>query len=293
MDTENKNLNEIPFLEQIKQYSKKCSKGHKKIAEYMLENYATASYMTAARLSRAVGVSESTVVRFAMELGYEGYPELQSAARKMLKNKLTSLQRIEVANERLGDDVLAATLTADINNLKSTLADTDRENFENIVNMILYARTVYIVGNRSSTALANYMFFYLSLIYDKAKLVQSVSGSDIFEQMLHVGEGDLIIGISFPRYSKKTIDAVTYAQKSGAFAVAITDSEQSPIASIADRVLFAKNDMPSFVDSLVAPMSLINALISAVGKKKNKEISKTFAKLEKLWDEYGVYDKDE
>ncbi|MEG2118585.1 MAG: MurR/RpiR family transcriptional regulator, partial [Clostridia bacterium] len=272
--------------------SLKCSKGHKKIADFILQNHVSASYMTALRLAKAIGVSESTVVRFAMELGFQGYPELQNAIKMTLKNKLTSVQRIEVASERLGSDVLSATLTSDIENLKATLACTDKENFDAIVNMILYAKTIYIVGNRSSTSLANFMYFYFSLIFDKAKLVQSVSGSDIFEQMLNVGEGDLIIGISFPRYSKRTVDAMHYARREGAFAVAITDSEESPIAQLADRVLFARNDMASFVDSLVAPLSLINALISAVGQKKKKEISRSFEKLEKIWDEYSIYNKD-
>jgi DNA-binding MurR/RpiR family transcriptional regulator len=291
MDTDN-SLSELPLLKQIEQYSIKCSKGHKKIASFILQNHVSASYMTASRLSKAVGVSESTVVRFAMELGFDGYPELQAEIRKTLKNKLTSVQRIEVASERLGDDVLTATLQSDIENLKNTLASTDKENFDAIVSMILYAKTVYIVGNRSSTSLANFMYFYFSLLFDKAKLVQSVSGSDIFEQMLNVGEGDLIIGISFPRYSKRTVDAMHYAKAQGAFAVAITDGDQSPIAQLADRVLYAKNEMASFVDSLVAPLSLINALISAVGQQKKKEISRTFEKLEKLWDEYSIYNKD-
>ncbi len=285
-------VQEIPLLVKIKEYSKKCSKGHKKIAEYVLSNHVSASYMTASRLSKAVGVSESTVVRFAMELGFEGYPEFQAAIRKTLKNKLTAVQRIEVASERLGNDVLAATLQADIDNLKNTLASTSRADFESIVNMILYAKTVYIVGNRSSTSLANFMYFYFSLIFDKARLVQSVSGSDIFEQMVKIGEGDLIIAISFPRYSKRTVDAMHYAKSQGAFGVAITDSEQSPIAQLADHVLYAKNEMSSFVDSLVAPLSLINALVSAVGQKKKKELAKTFERLEQIWEDYSVYDKD-
>lgn len=292
METDNKYASDIPLLQHIEEYSETCSKGHKKIAEFILSNHVSASYMTASRLSKAVGVSESTVVRFAMDIGFEGYPELQNAIKLTLKNKLTSVQRIEVASERLGNDVLAATLTSDIENLKATLAETDKDNFDAIVSMILYAKTIYIVGNRSSTALANFMYFYFSLIFDKAKLVQSVSGSDIFEQMLNVGEGDVIIGISFPRYSKRTVDAVHYAHTQGAFAVAITDSEHSPIAELADRVLYAKNEMASFVDSLVAPLSLINALISAVGQKKKKEISRTFMKLEKIWDEYSIYNKD-
>ncbi|MDD4125046.1 MAG: MurR/RpiR family transcriptional regulator [Eubacteriales bacterium] len=291
-ETEVKNSGELPIMERIKQYSAACSKGHRKIALYILENYINASYMTASNLAKEVGISESTVVRFAMDIGFEGYPELQAALKSMLKNKLTSIERIAIASERMGDDVLTATLNAEIENLRSTLANTDRDNFDSIVDMILYAKTVYIVGNRSSTSLANFMYFYISLIFDKVRLVQSVSGSDIFEQLFRIGEGDVVIGITFPRYSKRTVDAMTFAHRSSAFTVAITDSDNSPIVPISDKVLYAKNEVSSFVDSLVAPMALINALVSALGQKKKKEVSKNFEKLERIWDEYSIYDKN-
>lgn len=291
-ETEVKNSGGLPLLEHIKQYTADCSKGHKKIGSYILGNYIPASYMTASNLAKEVGVSESTVVRFAMELGFEGYPELQVALKSMLKNKLTSLERIEIASERMGEDVLSATLNAEIDNLRMTLANTDKANFESIVDMILYAKTVYIVGNRSSTSLANFMYFYMSLIFDKARLVQSVSGSDIFEQLFRIGEGDVIIGITFPRYSKRTVDAMTFSHRSGAFTIAITDSNNSPVVPIADKVLYARNEVSSFVDSLVAPMALINALVSALGQKKKKEVTKNFEKLESVWDEYSIYDKN-
>ena len=248
--------------------------------------------MTAARLSKETGVSESTVVRFAAELGYEGYPEMQEALQEMLKNRLTPVQRIDLAAERIGDDILAATLSADIANLKATLAQTDKDNFAAIVDMLLYAKTVYIVGNRSSTSLANFMYFYFSIISDKAKLVQNASGSDIFEQLLRIDEGDVLVAISFPRYSRRTVDAMNFARDAGAFSVAITDCEKSPIARLADRVLYAHNEMASFVDSLVAPLSLINALISAVGQKRQREISKIYTRLEDIWEKYNIYDKD-
>ncbi len=294
MDKENevKNTPELPLMERIRQYSAACSKGHKKIAAYILENYINASYLTASNLAKEVGVSESTVVRFAMDIGFQGYPELQAALKSMLKNKLTSLERITIASERMGSDTLTATLNAEIENLRSTLANTDRANFESIVDMILYAKTVYIVGNRSSTSLANFMYFYISLIFEKVRLVQSVSGSDIFEQLFRIGEGDVVVGITFPRYSKRTVDAMTFAHRSGAFTVAITDSDNSPIVPIADKVLYAKNEISSFVDSLVAPMALINALVSALGQKKKKEVSRNFEKLESIWDEYSIYDKN-
>lgn len=288
----NKALSKRPLLEQIRLYAETASKGHKKIAAYILENYINASYLTAFNLAKEAGVSESTVVRFAMEIGFEGYPELQAALKSMLKNKLTSLERITIASERMGDDVLGATLGAEIENLRATLANTDRANFESVVDMILYAKTVYIVGNRSSTSLANFMYFYISLIFDKVRLVQSVSGSDIFEQLFRIGEGDVVVGITFPRYSKRTVDAMTFAHRSGAFTVAITDSGNSPIVPIADKVLYAKNEISSFVDSLVAPMALINSLVSAIGQKKKREVTKNFEKLEKIWDEYSIYDKN-
>ena len=291
MESDN-NIAEIPMMERISKYAENCSKGHKKIAKFISESYVSASYMTASKLASEVGVSESTVVRFAMELGFEGYPELQASLRSMLKNKLTSIERIEIATERMGNDVLFATLSAEIDNLRATLANTDRDNFESIVDMILYAKNIYIVGNRSSTSLANFMYFYMSLIFDKARLVQSVSGSDIFEQMFRIGEGDVVIGITFPRYSKRTVDAMTFAHRSGAFTVAITDAPSSPVVPIADKVLYAKNEVSSFVDSLVAPMALINALVSALCQKKNKEVVKNFEKLESIWDEYSIYDKN-
>ena len=277
-------------MERVRAYAQKSSKGHRKIAEVILNNYVSASYMTASKLASEVGVSESTVVRFAMNMGFEGYHELQASLRSVLKNKLTSLERIEIANERMGGNVLFATLSAEIDNLRTTLANTDKDNFDSIVDMILYAKNIYIVGNRSSTSLANFMYFYMSLITDKARLVQSVSGSDMFEQLFRIGEGDVMIGITFPRYSKRTVNAMTFARSSGAFTVAITDSPDSPVAAIADKVLFARNEVSSFVDSLVAPMALINALISALCQAKKKEVVKIFEKLESIWDEYGIYD---
>ena len=281
---------QTPLMDRIRSYAAKSSKGHKKIAEFILDNYVSASYMTASKLASEVGVSESTVVRFAVNLGYDGYPELQTSLRSMLKNKLTSLERIEIANERMGGNVLFATLSAEIDNLRATLANTDKDVFDSVVDMILYAKNIYIVGNRSSTSLANFMYFYLSLITDKARLVQSVSGSDMFEQLFRIGEGDVMIGITFPRYSKRTVNAMTFARKSGAFSVAITDSPDSPVAAIADKTLYARNEVSSFVDSLVAPMALINALISALCQAKKKEVIKNFEKLENIWDEYGIYD---
>lgn len=268
------------------------SKSHKKISRYLLENYIAASYMTAQKLSEAAGVSESTVVRYAIELGFDGYPKLQAALKNLIKNKLTSVQRIEVAEKRLGGNVLAASFMADIENLKKTLASTEEAEFRKIVDLILSAHRIYIVGTRSSTSLASFLNYYLSLILDNVKLVQNASGSEIFEQLLRVKQGDMVIGISFPRYSKRTVDALHFAKKQGAEVIAITDSKHSPLTDISDKVLFASNDTDSFVDSLVAPLAMINALIAEIGQRKSTEISRSFAKLEDIWEEYNVYNTD-
>jgi len=269
-----------------------ASRSHKKISEYLLKNYISASHMTAQRLSEEAGVSESTVVRYAIELGYDGYPKLQAALKNLIKNKLTSVQRIEVAEERVGRNIFAASFLADIENLKNTLAMTDEKEFTDIVDLILSASRIYIVGTRSSTSLASFLNFYLSLILDNVKLVHNASGSEIFEELLRVKQGDVVFGISFPRYSKRTVDALHFAKKQGAAVVALTDSRQSPLADLADNVLFASNDTASFVDSLVAPLAMINALIAAVGQRKRTEISQSFAKLEDIWEEYNIYDKN-
>ncbi|PKM62616.1 MAG: N-acetylmannosamine kinase [Firmicutes bacterium HGW-Firmicutes-21] len=269
-----------------------ASKSQKKISRYLLENYISAAYMTAQRLSEEAGVSESTVVRYAIELGFDGYPKLQAALKNLIKNKMTSVQRIEVAEERIGSNILSASIMSDVENLKKTLAATDEQNFKDIVDLILSADRIYIVGTRSSTALASFFNFYLSLILDNLKLVHNASGSEIFEQLLRVKQGDVVFGISFPRYSKRTVDAMHFAKKQGAAVIALTDSRQSPLADMADKVLFASNDTDSFVDSLVAPLAMINALIAAVGQRRRTEISESFAKLEDIWEEYNIYDKD-
>ena len=279
-------------LSMIEKSMQTASKSHKKISEYLLVNYIAAAYMTAQKLSEEAGVSESTVVRYAIELGYDGYPKLQAALKNLIKQKLTSVQRMEVAEERIGRNVLGASFLADIENLKKTLAATSEQNFSSIVDLILSANKIYIIGNRSSTALASFFSFYLSLIMDNLKLVHNASGNDIFEQLLRVGEGDVVIGISFPRYSKRTVDAMHFAKKQGAAVIALTDSRQSPLVELADKVLFAANDTDSFVDSLVAPLALINALIAAVGQRRRAEISMSFTKLEEIWEEYNIYDKD-
>ncbi len=270
----------------------KLSKGQRLIASYILEHYEKAAYMTAAKLGALVGVSESTVVRFASELGFAGYPELQHSLQELIRTKLTTLQRIEITNDRIGDaDLLEKVLASDVDNIKRTLDRVDRESFNRAVDAMINAKMIYIIGMRSSSAIADFLFFYLNLIFPHVRLVRTTSGSEVFEQILRISKDDVIIGISFPRYSKRIINALEYAKSQSAHVIALTDSAVSPIAAHADDLLLAKSDMASFVDSLVAPLSIINALIVAIGKKKQGEVSATFEKLETIWDEYEVYDK--
>lgn len=270
------------------------SKGQRLIANFILNSYDKAAFMTANKLGSTVKVSESTVVRFATELGYDGYPAMQKALRDIVRNKLTAVQRIEVANDRIGDqDVLSTVMQADADNIRVTLEGIDREVFERAVASILKARRVYIIGVRSASALSDFLGYYFSMMLENVISVRINSFSEVFEQILRVGEEDVVIGISFPRYSRRTVQAMRYAKEQGATTVAITDSEVSPLTEYADHMLMAKSDMASFVDSLAAPLSLVNALIVAVSMKKNQELSGTFGKLEKIWDEYHVYQKSD
>ncbi len=279
------------LLSEIAEKLPKLSKGQKQIAHYMLEHYEKAAYMTASKLGALVGVSESTVVRFAGEFGFEGYPELQHSLQELIRTKLTTLQRIEIANDRIGDsDLLESVMMSDVDNIRHTLDKIDRNCFNRAVDALIGARTVYIVGMRSSSTVARFLTFYLELILPQVKLVRSTGGSEVFEQILRISSEDVMVGISFPRYSKRIINALEYAKSQGAHVIALTDSETSPIAAHADELLLAKSQMASFVDSLVAPLSIINALIVAIGKKKQAETAATFEKLERIWDEYEVYD---
>lgn len=270
------------------------SKGQKLIAKFILSSYDKAAFMTASKLGKTVNVSESTVVRFAAELGYDGYPNMQKALQEMIRNKLTSIQRIEVSNDRIGNHhVLSMVMQSDIEKIRMTLEETDRQSFDASVEAIVTARRIYILGVRSAAALAGFLGFYFNLIFENVTLVNNNSSSEIFEQILRVGKEDVVIGISFPRYSRRTVKAMRFARDREATVVAVTDSEASPLAEIGTHSLLAKSDMASFVDSLVAPLSLINALIVAVGRRKNEDLSKTFETLEQIWAEYEVYEKTE
>ena len=261
------------------------SKGQKRIANFILESYDKAAFMTASRLGKKVGVSESTVVRFAAELGYDGYPDMQKSLQKMIRNRLTSVQRIEVTNDRIGDqDLLSMVLQSDMEKIRLTLEELDRDAFEKAVDAIVSARKIYIIGVRSSAAIATFLAFYFNLIFDNVVKVSANTASEVFENLLRVGEGDVVIGVSFPRYSSRTVQAMSFARDRKATTIAITDSEASPLAPICTYTLKARSDMASFVDSLVAPLSLVNALLVAVSRKKNDDLAHTFQILEGIWD---------
>lgn len=281
------------LLKEIEERLPTFSKGQKLISAYILNNYDKAAYMTAAKLGSIVNVSESTVVRFAIELGFEGYPEFQHSLQEIVRMRLTSFQRVEVTNNLIGDgDVLTKVLLSDAEKIKHTLEEIDRDDFSGAIDDILDAKNIYVMGARSSASLAGFLSHNLGMIFDNVKLIETSSGGEMFEQMLNVGEGDVLIAISFPRYSKKIINAVDYAKHKNTGVIAITDSRMSPIAMLADRALLARSDMASFVDSLVAPLSIINAIIVAVARKKQDELTERLRRLEEIWDEYDVYDKN-
>ena len=266
------------------------SKGQKRIAGYILSDYDKAAFMTASRLGRLTGVSESTVVRFAASLGYDGYPAMQRALQEMVRSKLTSIQRIRTSNDRLfSSDVVTSVLQMDMEKIRIAIEEVDRAAFTAVVDKMMEANHIYILGVRSSSFLAGYFHFYLHLIFDNVTLVTSSSAGDILESILRIGPGDLLVGISFPRYSKATVKGVQFAHDRGAEVVAITDSPMSPLYPMASSALLARSDMISFVDSLVAPFSLLNALIVAAGHRKDGDIAQTFNRLEGIWDEYGVF----
>jgi DNA-binding MurR/RpiR family transcriptional regulator len=268
------------------------SKGQRLIAKYIEEHYDKVAYMTASRLGATVGVSESTVVRFATEIGYTGYPELQQAMQEMIRSKLTSVQRMEVTLSHIGDaDILASVMNQDIDMIRRTVEETSRKDFYAAVDAIAGSRKIYILGARSSLALATFLSYYFNLIFENVQLVNSTSEAEIFEQMIRVNEKDAVIGISFPRYSRKAVKAMNFASDRKAKVIAITDSALSPLARPADYLLLARSNMASIVDALVAPLSLINALIVTVALKKKDEVTEVFHRLEDIWDEYGVYEK--
>lgn len=267
----------------------RLSKGQKMIADFILKHYDKAAFMTAAKLGQNVGVSESTVVRFAIELGYEGYPELQKSLQELVKTKLTAVQRLELTNDLVDEEnALKSVLKADMENIRTTMEKVNQRTFDAFVDHIVNADKVYIIGLRSSSALSEFLGFYLNLILNNVLVLQH-GMSDIYEQMLHLGPNDVIIGIGFSRYSIKTVQILKFARGRGAKVLCLTDSLLSPLAAISDLTVIAQSNMASFVDSLVAPMSIINAIIISVGLKRRQAVSETFSKLEEIWEENKVF----
>ncbi len=279
-------------LEIIKEKMPKFSKGQKKLGNFILENYEKAVFITAAKLGEIAGVSESTVVRFAMELGFEGYPNLQNELELLIKTEFTAAQRMRVSAERMSQkntDILTSVLKKDAEKIKYTIQNIDKTAFEDAVNKILKAKKVYIVGVRSSNCLSSFLAFYLNLMISNVVYVNSSTATETFEQIFRIEEGDVFIGISFPRYSRRTVKAMEYAYNKKATTIAITDNINSPLISFSTNSLIARSDMISFMDSLVAPLSVINALLVAISVKKKDKMITTLEKLENIWSEYQVY----
>ncbi len=272
---------------------KSFSKGQRRIASYIEEHYDEAAFMTAARLGEVVGVSESTVVRFATQIGYDGYPFLQKAMQEMIRDKLNSMQRIEVTTGRIGDnDVLESVLNQDIDKIKRTLEEISREDFQRAVDAIINAENIYVFGVKSASHIAGFFAYYLDLIFGSVHVLDSTSKTTTYEKLFRISDKDVMIGISFPRYSNMAVDAMNFAHERGAQVIAITDSMISPLVANADEVLLARSDIASVVDTLVAPLSLINALLVAIVIERKEEIIQTFSALEEVWKEQNVYTKD-
>ncbi|MBQ4087572.1 MAG: MurR/RpiR family transcriptional regulator [Clostridia bacterium] len=281
----------MDIISQINKTYENMSKRHKLLAEFIRENFDKAAYMNVEQLSNAVGVSEATVVRFSAELGYGKFQHLQRALQDYAKSRLTSVQRMDRAYDLYqGTDILTSVLNADIEKIKATLSGIDREAFSGAIDKILNAENIYIIGLRSASSLAGFLGYYLNHMFSNVKVVNSASAGEMFEQIFRVGPNDAVIGISFPRYSLRTVRALKYAKKMGASVIGITDGENSPILAISDHTLLAKSDMEFFVDSLVAPLSVINALVVALGMKRKDEVSDTLQKLENIWQDNDVYD---
>lgn len=276
----------------MQQNARKFSKGQRLLAKYITESYDKAAFMTASKLGKTVGVSESTVVRFASSLGYDGYPSMQKAMQDLVLNRLTSVQRIEITNDRIGDqDVVTTVLQSDADKLRQTSESVDRESFAAAIHAILNAEHIYILGCRSAAPLASFLGYYLNFMFNNVHIVTASGASEMFEKLIRVNSKDVVIGFSFPRYSAATVKGAQYCRTTGATVIGFTDSHLSPLGQNSDLVLMAKSDMLSLVDSLVAPLSLVNALIVALAAGREQILSKTFDALEQVWEEYNVYEK--
>ena len=282
------------ILDILKERQSTFSKGQRTSARYITESYDKAAFMTATRLGKTVGVSESTVVRFAVDLGFDGYPSMQKAMQEMVLNRLTSVQRIEVANNRIGDqDVVSMVIQSDMEKLRQTGETLNRDEFSAAVNAILNAKRIYILGVRSAAPLAQFLGYYLNYMFNNVHTITGCGTSEMFEKIVGVDSQDVVVAFSFPRYSSATTKGAQYCRSTGATVIGITDNRESPLGRASDHVLCAKSDMVSLVDSLVAPLSVVNSLIVAIASKRQQELHRTFESLERIWDQYNVYEKQE
>ena len=278
-------MENVDLLARINQHYSSFSKGQKLLANYIIDNYDRAAFITASKMGRTVGVSESTVVRFAYALGYDGYPALQRSLQEMIRNRLTTVQRIQLTSDLSQDEVLSTVLKSDISNIRSTIESVNTATFNTVIDYMLKARKIYVVGIKSAAPLAQFLGYYLNFILEDVCIVNST----VYEAMLRISDKDMCIGISFPRYSSKAVEALSFARSKGAYVTAITDSMFSPIAELADSVLVARSDMASFADSLAAPLSLINALIVGAGLRRKDEVYERLDQLEGIWKSHKVY----
>lgn len=276
------------LIERLNLSGKRLSKSHRRIADFIVAHYDKAVFMTAATLGEMVGVSESTVVRFAVALGYEGYPQLQHSLQELARHRLTAVQRFEMTSDIPEDEVLPTVLKADMLNIRHTVEQLDTQAFSDVVSRLLEAKTIYVLGLRSAAPLAQFFGYYLHFIFDDVRVV-AAGTSDVFETIARIQPTDVLVGISFPRYSTRTLEAMRFAHQSGAQVIGLTDGPMSPLHNAADICLSARTDMASFVDSLVAPLSVINALLVSLALKKREDLSRHFEKLEGIWDAYSVY----
>ncbi len=279
------------LINNIQSNFSKLSKGQKIIAEFIINNYDKAAFMTAASLGSTLNVSESTVVRFANTLGYSGYKELQKELQEVIKNKLTTVQRMSLAEGIEDDNNISKVMESDIENIKKTISEIDKESIHKSVQLVTNAKNIYVIGLRSSSFLAGYLCFYMNFLFSNVRLITS-DANDIFERLLKVNKDDVVIALTFPRYSKKTVEALSYLNEKGCKIISITDSLISPAANKSAITLIARSDMVSFVDSLVAPMSLINAFLIALSSEMKKDVNLYFEELEKIWKTYNIYEQN-
>ena len=279
------------MIQRLNLSGKKLSKSHRRIAEYIVQHYDKAVFMTAAKLGEMVSVSESTVVRFAVALGYEGYPQLQRSLQELVRHRLTVTQRFEMSSDITEENVLPTVLKTDMQNIRTTIEEIDADIFREVVHTINGAKRIYILGLRSAAPLAQFAGYYLHYIFDDVRVVAAGS-TDVFEAISRVREGDVVLGISFPRYSSRTIEAMAFARQNKAKVIGLTDGAMSPLHNVADICLSVHTDMASFVDSMAAPMSVINALIVALGTMNRQQLNTRFNQLEEVWDAYSVYSNE-